>query len=216
MSAAAPVPPPVPINIEPPSFGGYAGRPDDISGVSFWPRVGARAIDTIVGGVIAFVTGIVFAFFVVVAARMTGQSAAPMLAKQSQGGVVVFAFGFLSEVAYHTLCEGLHGSTLGKLLLDMVVVQEDGTPCRIGPAVIRSLAYFIDSIFFGLVGYLAMKKTPQEQRHGDEWAHTIVRRRSEAPPQSLRSRARFLAAFLLAAMVYAALLMIGLLILVSR
>ena len=216
MSDAAPGPPSIPVDIEPPSFGGYSGKPGEIRGVRFWPRVGARAIDTIVGGVIGFVAGLVFAFFVVIAARMTGQSAAPMLARQSRGGLVMFAFGLLGVVAYHTICEGLHGSTLGKLLLDMVVVQEDGTPCRIGPAVIRSLAYFVDSIFFGLVGYLAMKKTPQEQRHGDEWAHTIVCRRSEAPPQSLRSGARFLATFLLAAMVYAALLMIGLLIHVSR
>jgi hypothetical protein len=73
------------------------------------------------------------------------------------------------------------------------------------------LAYFIDSIFFGFVGYLAMKKTRQEQRHGDEWAHTIVCRRSDAPPQSLRGGGRFLAVFFLATAVEAALLMIGLL-----
>jgi len=216
MSAAAPGPPFAPIEIEPPSFGGYAERPGEIRGVSFWPRVGARILDTIVAAGVGFFVGLVFAFFVVVAARMNGQPAAPMLARQSQGGLAVFVFAIFGQLAYHIICEGLHGSTLGKLVLKMVVVQEDGTPCRVWPAAIRSLAYFIDGIFFGLVGYLAMKRTPQEQRHGDVWAHTIVCRRSDAPPESLRSGGRFLAVFLLATAVDAAFLMIGLLIQVSR
>jgi uncharacterized RDD family membrane protein YckC len=215
MSDEAPGPPSIPVDIEPPSFGSYSGQPGEILGVSFWPRVGARSIDIIVGVLIGFVAGIIFAFFVVLAAQITGQSAAPMLARQSRAGFALFVFALLGAAAYHTLCEGLHGSTLGKLLLKMVVVQENGTPCRLRAAAIRSLAYFIDGIFFGLVGYLAMKKTPQEQRYGDEWAHTIVCRRSDAPPQSLRGGGRFLAVFFLAAAVHAALLMIGLLIQVT-
>jgi uncharacterized RDD family membrane protein YckC len=215
MSAAAPGPPPAPIDIEPPSFGGYRGQPGEIRGVGFWPRVGARILDTILAAVVGFFAGLVFAFFVFVAAQMNGQSAAPMLARQSRSGFVVFVFALQGQLAYHTLCEGLHGSSLGKLALKMVVLQADGTPCRIWPAAIRSLAYFLDSIFFGFVGYLAMKKTPQEQRHGDEWAHTIVCRRSGEPPQSLRGGRRFLAVFFLATAVEAALLMVGLLIQVA-
>jgi uncharacterized RDD family membrane protein YckC len=173
MSAAAPGPPPAPINIEPPSFGSYAVQPDGIIGVGFWPRVAARLIDDVaLGSAIGFIAGLVFAIFVITAARISGQSAAPVLARQRQGGFFIFIFALLGMVAYHTICEGLQGSTLGKLALRMVVVQEDGTPCRLWPVAIRSLAYFIDSIFFGLVGYLAMRKTPQEQRHGDDWSHT--------------------------------------------
>ena len=134
MSAAAPGPPPAPINVEPPSFGGYSGQPGEILGVSFWPRVGARMIDTVVNAVVAFFTGVVFTFFVLIAARMTGQSAALLLARQSQGGVLIILFGALGALAYHTISEGLHGSTLGKLTLRMVVLQEDGAPCRLWPA----------------------------------------------------------------------------------
>ena len=216
MSAAAPGPPPVPLGVEPPSFGGYGGGTGGILGVSFWPRAGARLIDTILGAGVGFVAGIIFALFVIVASRMSSQSPLRLLARQRQGGFVIFVFAILGVVAYHTLCEALHGSTLGKRLLGMVVVQEDGTPCRLLSATIRSLAYFVDSIFFGLVGYLAMKKTPQQQRHGDDWAHTIVCRRSEAPPQSLRGGGRFVAVFFLAMVVYVSLLMIGLLIQVAR
>jgi uncharacterized RDD family membrane protein YckC len=154
MSAAAPGPTPAPIHIEPPSFGGYAGQPGEIRGVGFWPRVGARILDTIVAAVVGFFAGLVFAFFVVVAAQMSGQPAAPMLARQSRSGFAVLAFAVLGELAYHTICEGLHGSTLGKLAVKMVVVQEDGTPCRVWPAAIRSLAYFIDSIFSAWSGTL--------------------------------------------------------------
>ena len=42
-------------------------------------------------------------------------------------------------------------------MLSMVVVQEDGSPCRIGSALIRSLAYLIDSLFFGAIAYFAMQ-----------------------------------------------------------
>ncbi len=45
MSEEAPDPPSIPVNIEPPSLGGYLGQPGGIPGVGFWPRVGARFID---------------------------------------------------------------------------------------------------------------------------------------------------------------------------
>jgi uncharacterized RDD family membrane protein YckC len=154
MSAAAPGPPPAPNDIEPPSFGGYAGQPGEIRGVSFWPRVGARLLDTIVGAVVGFFAGMVFAFFVIVAAHMSGQPAAPMLARQSRSGFAVFVFAALGELAYHIICEGLHGSTLGKLVLRMVVVQEDGTPCRLWPAAIRSWPTSLTAFFSDLSGTL--------------------------------------------------------------
>jgi uncharacterized RDD family membrane protein YckC len=91
----------------------------------------------------------------------------------------LFAISLLGSVVLEAICEGFHGSTPGTLLLSMVVVQEDGSPCRPGSAWIRSIAYFIDSLFFGLIGYFNMPKNPQQQRHGDEWAHTIVCRRSD-------------------------------------
>jgi uncharacterized RDD family membrane protein YckC len=211
MSAPAPDPLPVPTNFEPPTFGGYAGEPGRIRGVGFWPRVGARVIDLIVQYLIAVSAGFVFGVLVAVAARMAGQSASILLAKQGHPAFAVFVFALLGSVAYETTCEGWHGSTPGKLVLSMVVVQEDGTPCRPGPALVRSLAYFFDSLFFGIIAYLAMNKTPQEQRHGDVWAHTIVAKRSDAPAPSLRSGGRFASVFLFAAMADAALLMIGLL-----
>ncbi len=215
MSAPAPELPSEPMNIESPSFGGYAGRPGQLLGVGFWPRAAARVIDLIAHYAVALFAGFAFGVLLIIAARATGQSAAVSLERLRRSNFSVFLFSLLGSVAYEIVCEAAHGSTLGKLMLKMVVVQEDGTPCRVGSAVIRSFAYFIDAIFFGLVGYLAMKKTPQEQRHGDEWAHTIVCKRSDAQPPSLRGGGRFVVALFFAVMVDAALIMIGCLLEVS-
>jgi uncharacterized RDD family membrane protein YckC len=145
--------------------------------------------------------------FLVIAAMLNGQPQRPA----PPPGVIFICFSLLGSVAYHTICEGVHGSTIGKRLLGIVVVQEDGNPCRLKPALIRSLAYYIDSLFFGVIGYMAMNKTPQEQRHGDDWAHTVVCRRSDVAQHTLRSGGQFARALLFAAMVDSAFIITGLL-----
>src|SRR5258708_37280109 len=84
-----------------------------------------------------------------------------------------------------------------------------GSPCGFGPAVIRNLAYFIDALFFGLIGYMAMQKSPQQQRYGDQWAHTLVAKRALIPPQSLRDGGRFAVPLLLAIAVDILVLLVG-------
>jgi hypothetical protein len=81
-----------------------------------------------------------------------------------------------------------------------------------GSAWIRSFAYFIDALFFGLIGYFNMQKNPQRQRHGDEWAHTVVCRRSNVAAANLRSGGQFTGALFLAVLADAMLLIFGLLI----
>jgi uncharacterized RDD family membrane protein YckC len=210
VSTSAPDPPLSPVVINAPSFGGYAlAEPNTIEGVSFWPRVGARVIDLVAHYIVAFCSGILFAILLVIAGG--GHADPVMLRRLGRTDLVALVTALLGSVAYHTICEWAHGSSLGKIALSMVVVQEDGSPCRFRSALVRSLAYFVDALFFGLIGYFAMKDSVQQQRHGDQWAHTIVCKRSAAPPQSLRSGGRFVAAFLLAAMADTALIMFGLL-----
>jgi uncharacterized RDD family membrane protein YckC len=184
MSSPAPDPPSTPPSAPPiflPSFGGYLGQPDGLPGVSFWPRVGARAIDAVLHYVVSFFSGILF---VILLAAASGGHISPELSfKMRHTDLTGVFLALLGSVAYHVICSSIHGSSLGKLALSLVVVQEDGSPCRFGSAVIRELAYFVDGLFFGLIGYLAMQKTPQEQRHGDEWAHTVVRKRASLPPE---------------------------------
>jgi hypothetical protein len=69
----------------------------------------------------------------------------------------------------------------------------------------------VDSLFFGLIGYFATQKSAKEQRHGDEWAQTIVCKRSLVSPQNLRGTGKFMMGLFLAGIVYASLIMTGLL-----
>lgn len=199
-----PLPPPLPAL----SFGGYASvQPGMLEGVSFWPRVGARVIDLVVHYAANFGAQLAFGIMLGIVAVLNHVPVQVLIAKVAGMKALTFLAAVLGGAAYHAICEGLHGSTVGKLALGMVVVQEDGTPCRVGPAVVRGLGYFVDAIAFGLVAYMAMQKSLQQQRYGDQWAHTVVVKRAQVAPQHLRSGARFLGVLALAMMVDAALLM---------
>jgi len=190
-----------------PTFGGYAPQPAQLQGVTFWPRVGARVIDLIVHYVVGFLSGILFVIILVIA---SGGHASPVaLARLQHTGIGGFLFALLGSFAYHLVFTTLHGSTVGKIMLSMVVVQDDGSPCRFTSALIRELAYFVDAMFFGIIGYSAMKDTVEQQRHGDNWAHTIVCKRALIPAEKRRGVDRFVMALVFALISDAALLMVG-------
>lgn len=192
-----------------PSFGGYAPAPGELQGVSFWPRVGARVIDLIIHYIVSFLSGILFVIMLVVA---SGGHASPVaMAKLQHTGIAGFLFALLGSLAYHVVFTTLHGSTVGKIALSMVVVQEDGSPCKFKSALIRELGYFVDALFFGLIGYSAMKNDTRQQRHGDNWAHTVVCKRALLPREKLRGGDRFAIALVFALIADAALMMVGLL-----
>jgi len=201
--------PPEPEGIHLSALDSYAGRPGTLPGVNFWPRVLARIIDLAIHYVISICSGFLVGFFLAIVALLLHTSFRALMAHRAPGRIALFAFSMLGLVAVEAICEGFHGSTPGKLMLSMVVVQEDGSPCRPGPAWIRSFAYYVDALFFGLIGYFSMEKSLQRQRHGDEWAHTIVCRRSDVAPQNLRGISQFALALFFAVLVDAALIILG-------
>jgi uncharacterized RDD family membrane protein YckC len=207
-----PATPPVPDLNEVPRFtlGGYGGNEDELVGVGFWPRAGARMMDTLVHMGVSFCSGFLFVLIYVIASG--GHPDRAVLARLQRTDVIGILFALLGSISYHSVCEGLHGSTFGKRVLSMVVVKEDGTPCGFGPAIIRSFAYFIDALFFGLIGYFAMQDNPKEQRHGDKWAHTVVSKRALIASQNLRGTGRFVVVLLLASMADAMFIMTGFLV----
>jgi len=194
------------------SFGGYATEEMGLAGVTFWPRVGARLIDYVLHYCVTYAAGFLFSILVIAASG--GHMPAWVLAKFRHAGLLGFVPGVLGFVIYNMICVRMHGSTLGKRLIAAVVVQESGLRCRMAPAIIRELGYFIDALFFGLVGYLAMQKTYQEQRYGDQWARTVVTQRVNVIPEQLRNDSSFVLTLMLAVMMDAAVGMIGLLLLI--
>jgi uncharacterized RDD family membrane protein YckC len=190
-----------------PSFGGYATPASSLLGVSFWPRVAARSIDLIVHYVVASVTGRMFGIMLRVASG--GHVAPIILWRLRHIGLTGFACSLVGATAYGVIFTAVYGGSIGKRLLSMVVVQEDGTPCSTKSALIRELAYYIDSLFFGLIAYTAMQNSEQEQRHGDEWAHTIVCKRSAVAQENLQGPGWFVVALVFALAADSALLMTG-------
>jgi uncharacterized RDD family membrane protein YckC len=193
-----------------PSFSGYAEPTLGLPGVTFWPRLLARAIDFVVHYLTGMIAGFLFVFLLAIASG--GQVPLEFLRRISQIQIPVFVATLLGSMAYQIICASVHGSTLGKLVLSMQVVQDDGTPCRPRSAIIRELGYFVDGMFFGIIGYASMKDDPQQRRHGDDWAHTIVCKRADVPAQSKQGAMRFILGLMLGIFADIALMMVGLLV----
>lgn len=77
-------------------------------------------------------------------------------------------------IGYYIVCEAATGATLGKRMVGIRVVDEDGDRVTLGAAVIRNLLRLIDALFFYLVGFLFALTSARGQRLGDRAAHTIV------------------------------------------
>jgi hypothetical protein len=102
------------------------------------------------------------------------------------------------SLLFQTICQGWHGCSPGKRMLGIVVLQEDGSPCAPFQALKREIAFFVDSLFFGIVAKLRMSESHLQQRIGDSWARTVVVYRRSAPAHSLRSGLRFATVLFLA------------------
>ena len=96
----------------------------------------------------------------------------------ANAGVRVEGDGFLAfliaGLGYYVICESLTGRTLGKRLVRIRVVDEDGEHVTLGAALIRNVLRVVDGLFFYLVGALFALNSARAQRLGDRAAHTVV------------------------------------------
>jgi uncharacterized RDD family membrane protein YckC len=111
-----------------PTFGGYAPQQDELQGVTFWPRAGARIVDMIVHYIVAFTSAFLFGIMVLVASG--GHSSPAVLAKMDHTGVLGFIVGLLGSLAYHVIFSSVHGSTIGKIAFSMVACRRTGRLAR--------------------------------------------------------------------------------------
>lgn len=91
-------------------------------------------------------------------------------------GAAAWLLLFLA-IGYYILAETLSGATLGKRMVGIRVVGEDGEHVTFGAALVRNVLRPIDFLFFYLVGAISALLSQRGQRLGDRAAHTVVVRR---------------------------------------
>jgi uncharacterized RDD family membrane protein YckC len=100
---------------------------------------------------------------------------------QTNVGIDLAGGAFLLLLAltlgYYIVCESATGATLGKRIVGIRVVGEDGEAVTFGAAVVRNLVRVVDALFFYFVGFISAILSQRGQRLGDRAAHTIVVRR---------------------------------------
>ncbi|MFP4116777.1 MAG: RDD family protein [Candidatus Aenigmatarchaeota archaeon] len=75
---------------------------------------------------------------------------------------------------YAFLLEGYIGQTIGKMVMGIVVVKENGEPCDYLASFVRNLLRIVDGLFYYLVGLVAIILSNKRQRIGDHIANTVV------------------------------------------
>lgn len=108
---------------------------------------------------------------------ITGAVTRPLAALGDVGAALNGLLGLVLTLAYFVYMEGTYGQTLGKRLLGIVVVDENGGPCTMEASIVRNLLRLVDN-FPGvyLVGLVAIWLTDRDQRLGDLAADTVVAR----------------------------------------
>jgi uncharacterized RDD family membrane protein YckC len=128
-----------------------------------WRRIFATIIDGIVLGAIVRTLGSIFDVDV--------PSTSFDMTTLSFGGSLLTAAVVL--VHYVTL-EGYFGRTLGKLLLGIRVVDENGNRPGFLSALVRTLLRIIDGLAGYLVGVIIAANSKNQRRLGDMAAKTLV------------------------------------------
>jgi lipoprotein-releasing system ATP-binding protein len=148
----------------------------------FWRRAGAQALDALFTVVLGL-TGVVLVSMALAQAvdPSSGASQGPNVARllrtlNNQAAMIGAALaGVVGPLVYRVVAEKLAGATLGKLLLGLRVRSEALGPIGWRGALVRNVALFaIDTLFFGLIAYMAMSGSLMRQRLGDRWGHTVV------------------------------------------
>jgi uncharacterized RDD family membrane protein YckC len=173
-------------NLNPPPI---ISKQDKLTAAGFGIRALARIIDAVFGLFIGFVAGSLGGMILVLL-NAAGVLSAGWQQRIHGFSLTVLGFSLLGNILYHCFCEGIYGATLGKLCCGIRVVSEDGSPSNLKGALIRTLAYYFDALFFGLVGYNSMQKSALNQRYGDVWGKTAVLKASEVAPESERTPMR--------------------------
>lgn len=108
----------------------------------------------------------------------------PLYMRTDAVSVYLYAIVILIPVFYHPVCEQLWGGSVGKRLLGMRVVMQNGEPVSISASILRWLLYIIDTLLaFGLLVMMCNKKN---MRLGDlAGGSMVISSRSDAQRRKL-------------------------------
>jgi uncharacterized RDD family membrane protein YckC len=157
-----------------------------LAGADFGIRFLARGIDIILGILLGVVSGF-FAGILIAILSSLGRVRSDWVEVVGQTNYWTYVFGILGGLLYHFFAESIGGTTVGKLICGLNVVQLDGRPCTLVGALKRSVAYLIDALFFGYIAYESMQKSALRQRHGDIWGKTVVVKKTVFLPTPARA-----------------------------
>lgn len=124
---------------------------------------GVRAVEGIIDLVITFVILWIVASFT----GQTTESGFNLTGAPALIGVVI-------SIVYFVVMEALLGATVGKLLLKLRVVREDGSPIGWRESIVRNVLRIVDGFAFYLVGFIVVCVTAKQQRIGDLAAGSVV------------------------------------------
>lgn len=80
---------------------------------------------------------------------------------------------FILDLAYYVWMNGTYGATIGKMVMGLKIVKENGSKLNYSDALLRSLATYLSVIVFGL-GIISMIWDKKKQTWHDKIAKTIV------------------------------------------
>jgi len=127
---------------------------------------GSRLVAQIVDGIILLIVNYILGATMAGATSFAlyGAEAYPLL---GAGGVIF--------LLYFVILEGMWGATVGKMVMKIKVVREDGSACGLMPALIRNILRIIDALpFLYIIGLIFMSRSDKKQRLGDRVAKTVV------------------------------------------
>jgi uncharacterized RDD family membrane protein YckC len=133
--------------------------------------IGRRAVAVIVDGVVLLAAFLAIGLLI---GALTGGLVAGGFELTGMPAVIAMLAWTVIGFGYFIGLEARSGQTLGKRLLGLRVVNEDGTPIEMSTSVVRNIIRIVDGIFFYAVGAVSILVSGKKQRLGDHVANTVV------------------------------------------
>lgn len=88
---------------------------------------------------------------------------------------VLASFPFVFWFIYFVVIESILKGSIGNKIMGLRILSIDGKPLRFTQVLKRRICDILDIwCFLGLIGFILIKNTTNNQRLGDLWAKTIV------------------------------------------